>query len=90
LPILEKDIPHLRALPRKTPDPTRAQKVIAVRYKRVPHTCKTARPPKVFAFHHLARRLDLKRRLPMEDGRLRHPPETMLRPLEIKRPIELA
>jgi len=90
LPKLEKDIPHLRKLPRETPDPARAQKIIAVRYKRVPHTCKSARPPMVSAVHHLSRRLDPKRRLPMEDGRLRHPPETMLSLLEIKRRIELA
>jgi hypothetical protein len=44
----------------------------------------------MFAVHHLAARLDPKRRLPMEDGRLRHPSETMLRLLEIKRRIKLS
>src|SRR5437762_2675221 len=90
LPEFPKHLPHLREALCEPPHPTRAQQVVAVRYERSPHPYESAWSPIPSAVHHTVTHLDLKRRLPIKDGSLRRPAETMLRLTKINRCIELA
>jgi hypothetical protein len=56
----------------------------------LPHPGELARPPVLSAVHHPITHLDLKRRLPIKDGGLRRPAETMLGLAKIDRRIKLA
>jgi hypothetical protein len=85
-----KYLPHLRKAFCELPPPARAHKIVAVRYERAPHPGESARPPVLSAVHHPITHFDLKRRLPIKDGGLRRPAETMLGLAKIDRRIKLA
>src|SRR5437016_2742941 len=85
-----KYLPHLREAFSEPSHPTRAQKIVAVRYERVPHAGESTWSPILSAVYHPVTRLDLKRRLPIKAGGLRRPAETMLGLMKINRCIKLA
>lgn len=85
-----KNLPHLREAFCEPPRPAHAQKIVAVRYEGALHAGESARSPILSAIHHPVTRLDLKRRLPIKDGGLRRPAETMLCLTKINRRIKLA